>query len=67
MYTLIHTQPWKRLLAEQLPALGGAFVVAEQFYKFHSFALECLAFLCTWYVFDVIQSRIRLAVSGRDS
>ncbi|TIV88950.1 MAG: hypothetical protein E5V78_03580 [Mesorhizobium sp.] len=26
-----------------------AFVIAEMFYKLGSFALECLAFLATWY------------------
>ena len=30
----------------------GAFLAAEFFYKFHSFALECIAFLLTWLVFD---------------
>jgi hypothetical protein len=25
-----------------------ALVIAEMFYKFHSFSLECLAFLATW-------------------
>jgi len=26
-----------------------AFVIAEQLYKFHSFTLETLAFLATWW------------------
>ncbi|HET8679008.1 MAG TPA: hypothetical protein VFM39_02745 [bacterium] len=30
--------------------LGVSLVVAEFFYKFHSFTLEALAFLATWYV-----------------
>ena len=29
-----------------------AFVIAELFYKFHSFTLECAAFLATWFVLD---------------
>jgi hypothetical protein len=35
-----------------LPPLVVAFVVAEFFYKFHSFTLECGAFLVTWRVLD---------------
>jgi hypothetical protein len=31
-----------------------AFGIAEFFYKFHSFALECLAFLATWLVIDLV-------------
>lgn len=33
-----------------------AFGIAEFFYKFHSFALECLAFLVTWFVLSFLQS-----------
>jgi hypothetical protein len=35
-----------------------AFLIAEFFYKFHSFTLECLAFLATWFVLSVIQSLV---------
>ena len=28
--------------------------IAELFYKFHSFTLECLAFLATWYLVDLL-------------
>jgi hypothetical protein len=52
MYTLIRLLPLRQLLQEQLPALAFSFVVAEMLYKFHSFTLECLAFLLTWYVVD---------------
>jgi hypothetical protein len=30
-------------------SLTLAFIIAELFYKFHSFTLECGAFLFTWY------------------
>ena len=52
MYTLIQRIPPRRLLLEQLPALVGSLVIAELFFKFHSFTLECVAFLATWYVID---------------
>lgn len=52
MYTLIRSLPLRDLLLEQLPALFISFVLAELFYKFHSFTLECIAFLITWYIAD---------------
>jgi hypothetical protein len=50
-----------------------ALVLADVFYKFHSFTLECVAFLATWLVFDLItewimrgiaRSRTKSAPSG---
>lgn len=38
----------------RLPGLPLAFLLAELFYKFHSFTLECAAFLLTWLVLDVL-------------
>jgi hypothetical protein len=50
----------KRLGTEQAPAVGLAWLVSELFYKFHSFTLECMAFLATWFVIDmVIQLTLR--------
>lgn len=54
MYTLIRLLSLRQLLLGQLPALGLSFLIAELFYKFHSFTLECLAFLVTWYVIDIL-------------
>jgi hypothetical protein len=31
---------------------AGALGIAEWFYHFHSFTLECAAFLATWYLLD---------------
>jgi len=31
-----------------------SFLIAEFFYKFHSFSLECAAFLVTWFVLDIV-------------
>jgi hypothetical protein len=56
MFTLIRLLPPRQLLLEQLPAFTISFVIAELFYKFHSFTLECMAFLLTWYVLDAILS-----------
>ena len=40
------------LALRQVPAFTLSFLVASLFYKFGSFALECLAFLITWFVVD---------------
>jgi hypothetical protein len=52
MYSAIHVLG-RRFLTAEVPTGAFAFVIAELFYKFHSFALECLAFLATWYVLSL--------------
>ncbi len=52
MFTFVHTLSLKRFTVEQVPTLGLSLVIAELFYKFHSFTLECIAFLVTWYLLD---------------
>jgi hypothetical protein len=54
MLTLIRALPLSHVLSRQLPAFALSLVVAELFYKFHSFSLECLAFLGTWYTIDFV-------------
>jgi hypothetical protein len=44
----------QRGLVLRRPGLPLAFLIAEFFYKFHSFALECLAFLLTWLLVDAV-------------
>jgi hypothetical protein len=63
MYTLIRLVPVNRLIVEQAPALGISFAIAETFYKFHSFTLECLAFLATWCVADALIQPLARRVS----
>lgn len=52
MFRLIHNLSSSELFYQQLPVFALSFLIAELFYKFHSFTLECGAFLVTWYVFD---------------
>jgi len=52
MYTLIRSMQFRRLALQQGSTLAVSVLVAELFYKFHSFTLECVAFLATWYVAD---------------
>lgn len=54
MYTLIRQGSLRHLMLQQAPALTVSLVIAELFYKFHSFTLECLAFLATWFVVDFV-------------
>lgn len=68
MYTLLRSLPLRRLLVEQFPALAIAWLLAELFYKFHSFSLECAAFLLTWFVLDaLIQGLRRLLAAPHDN
>jgi hypothetical protein len=39
-----------RLIVEEGPQFVGAMVIAETAYRFHSFSLECIAFLATWWL-----------------
>ncbi len=52
MYRLITSISTGELFKRQLPVFLVAFLIAELFYKFHSFTLECAAFLATWFVLD---------------
>lgn len=61
MYTLIRDNPAKETLIQQAAPFAGALVTAEFLYKFHSFTLECLAFLATWFAFDWILGRLKRA------
>jgi hypothetical protein len=57
-----------RTFLARIPTLLVAIVVAELFYKFHSFTLECTAFLATWALIDASVEYLtpvhRLRVAG---
>ena len=59
MFTLIRSLPVNRLLTEQLPAIGRAWLAAEMFSKFRSFSREMLAFMATWFVIDGLLQGLR--------
>jgi hypothetical protein len=50
MYTLLRSVPLRQAVAREAPPVTVAMATAEMFYHFHSFTLECLAFLPTWYL-----------------
>ena len=48
MFTLITNMRSRESVLAEAPAFLLSLVVAETFYKFHSFTLECVCFLATW-------------------
>ena len=63
MFELLRSSTLRQLLARQAPALVISLIVAELFYKFGSFTLECLGFLATWFVLDAVFAQIGRALS----
>jgi len=59
MYTLIRDLGLRKALLAEAPSLFLSMVIAEIFYKFHSFTLECGAFLVTWFVVSYVSSVLR--------
>lgn len=58
MYRAIQSQGLRAFASQEAPYAFLALVIAELFYKFHSFVLECSAFLATWYALSFAASRI---------
>ena len=50
MYALLRNTNTREGVLVEAPSFAVSLVIAELFYKFHSFTLECLAFLATWLV-----------------
>ena len=58
MFELVRSAPIAHLLSHQLPVFVVSLVIAEVFYKFGSFSLECIAFLGTWLAIDFVYTKI---------
>jgi hypothetical protein len=54
MFNLLRGAKARSLLMTEAPSLAASLLIAELFYKFHSFLLESLAFLATWYVVGAV-------------
>jgi hypothetical protein len=65
MYALIRHALLHKLLPQQILSGGMAFLIANQFYKFHSFGLECIAFLGTWCLFDYVSQSVMKLLAGK--
>lgn len=66
MYTLSRAVSLRELLLGQAPMIVASLLIAEFFFKFHSFILEAAGFLVTWYLIDYIAD-IVVRRSGRQS
>ena len=62
MYALLCRVGVREGMLVEAPSFALSLVVAEFFYKFHSFTLECLAFLATWLA---VSSLLRLGFRAR--
>jgi hypothetical protein len=58
MYSYVKNVGVPAFFVREAPAFVVSFLIAELFYKFHSFSLECLAFLATWYALSWVQSLV---------
>jgi hypothetical protein len=58
MFTLLRRAHLREGLLTEAPAFLLALLIAELFFKFHSFTLECLGFLATWYVISAALSLV---------
>lgn len=65
MYQLLNSIGTSAIFFRQLPILILSFGIANVFYKFGSFGLECLAFLATWFVLDIGVQAIARLFRGR--
>jgi hypothetical protein len=66
MFTMFRNQSFGALLVNQLPPFLIAFVTAELFFKWKSFALECVGFLALWFVLDAGYTGLRSLLRKRD-
>ena len=58
MYQLLRGRSLKAILTDALPPLALAFLIAELFFKWGSFTLECAGFLVVWFVLDWAWSKL---------
>lgn len=62
MYTLIKTNGIQEALRKETVSMVFSMGVAELLFHFHSFTLECISFLATWYCVsyatDYLKSRV---------
>jgi hypothetical protein len=54
MYSLAKELGLRGVLVKEAPFLLLSLIIAEMFYKWHSFTKEMLGFLVTWYVLSFV-------------
>jgi hypothetical protein len=65
MYSMLKAVTVRRLLVSEAPGLVMSLAIAEFFYKFHSFTIEAVAFLVTWYVLSFIVNLVLRLLTAR--
>ena len=65
MFTLLRQSSLQVLALVQAPSFLTALIIAEMFYKFHSFLLETGAFLLTWFALDAVITGVWRIVGPR--
>ena len=66
MYSLLRSLTDRYMATQQLLSFVASFAIAEFFYKWHSFMLETVGFLATWFVLDLALSPlVRVWRGGR--
>jgi hypothetical protein len=58
MYQLLRGRSVRDILTDALPPLALALLIAELFFKWRSFTLECAGFLATWLILDWVWSKV---------
>ena len=58
MFSLLKDLGLRVALKQEAVPFLIAFAIAEFFFKFKSFALECVAFLAVWFVLSFLQSLV---------
>jgi len=59
MYTVAKTLGVQKFVKIETIPLAIALIVAEALYKFHSFTLEAIVFLATWYLVSWASAMLR--------
>jgi hypothetical protein len=63
MHSLLRRFGLREAAQTEAPSLLVSLLIAELFYKFHSFLLETGAFLVTWYALGWLHTKLRHARS----
>jgi len=65
MYKIIKNFRFQEIITETLPSFGISIVMAELYYKFGSFTLECIAFLITWCLLGYLINKVKFILDKR--
>jgi hypothetical protein len=63
MYQVLRGRSLRAILTDALPPLVLALLIAELFFKWRSFTLECAGFLATWFILDWVWAKMLVGSS----